>query len=163
VKANLKRIIIAAVSQNGIIGKNNSIPWHSKSELLHFKKTTLGFPIIIGRKTFESIGTDLKGRLNLVITKNQSKIKSSNKVLFFPSVGSAYQFLRKNEYNKVFICGGKSIYTNTIKHAEEMIISKMNISVSRDTSFPIINKEIWKEVKEEQKDEFVVKFYQRNK
>jgi len=67
----LKKIIIAAVAKNGVIGRSNGeLPWHSKEEFQHFKNTTLGSPIIMGRKTFESIGRVLPGRTNIVITTN---------------------------------------------------------------------------------------------
>ena len=162
-KVKLKRIIIAAVSQNRIIGNNNSIPWHSKSELLHFKTTTLGFPIIMGRKTYEAIGKELKGRLNIVISRNTLPKQSNKNVLQFYSVSLAYKFLRANNYKKVFICGGKSIYTNCIKHAEQMIISEMNFEIDGDTKFPKINKSLWNQVKSTSKKEFIVKYYERNK
>lgn len=162
-KVKLKRIIIAAVSQNRIIGNNNSIPWHSKSELLHFKTTTMGFPIIMGRMTYEAIGKKLEGRLNIIISRNDKLIQSNKNILQFNSVNQAYKFLRAHNYKKVFICGGKSIYTNCIKHAEQMIISEMKFEIDGDTKFPKINKNIWNEVKSTSKKEFIVKYYERNK
>ena len=68
----MKKIVIAAVAKNGIIGRSNGeMPWHSKPEFQHFKSTTIGFPIIMGRITFESLGNPLKGRLNIVISKSK--------------------------------------------------------------------------------------------
>ncbi|PID62820.1 MAG: diacylglycerol kinase [Ignavibacteriae bacterium] len=158
VKEKLKRIIISAVSANGVIGSNNKIPWHSKEELKHFKNTTFGHPVLMGRKTFQSLDNVLEGRLNIVISAR--KITDKN-VLTFSSVGKAYQYLRKNKYEKVYICGGGRIYRNTVRHAEEMIISWMNFNTQGNIYFPKINKAKWKIINEEQFKDFVVKYYLR--
>lgn len=159
-KANLKRIIIAAVSQNGIIGQDGKIPWHSKEELNHFKETTLGSPILMGRKTYTSLGKPLPGRLNIIISRNSHEKKGTN-LLYFSSVKSAYQYLRNNNYTKVFICGGSSIYRNVIKHAEEMIISHMNFESIGNAKFPRINPKLWKKKKEKLHNDFIVQRYVR--
>lgn len=161
VKRNLKRIIIAAVSQNGIIGSANKIPWYSKDELNHFKNTTFGSPIIMGRKTFDSIGKELKGRLNIIITSSPTERYSSKNILQFSSVTNAYKYLRYNNYKKVYICGGGRIYRNVIKHAEEMIISHMNFISEGDVKFPKINKHLWRIKEEKHQNKFTVKQYVR--
>lgn len=143
VSEKLKRIIIAAVSNNGIIGLDNKVPWKDKEELDHFKETTSGYPVIFGRKTFESIGKPLSNRLNIVIS-SQSIAKKQSDILYFDSVRNAYTFLRKNKYKKVFICGGAQIYKNTIKHADEMLISQMSFNAKGDAKFPQINLKLWK-------------------
>ncbi len=163
VDKKLKRIIIAAVSQNGVIGSKNKIPWHSKEELNHFKKTTLGFPIIMGRKTFESVGIELLGRLNIIISTKSRVTANKVNLHSFNSVRKAYQFLRKNNYQKVFICGGSRVYNNAIKHADEMIISHMNLEVIGDSKFPKINLKLWKITDEKSHKEFIVKHYVRRK
>lgn len=163
VSKNLKRIIIAAVSENGVIGNNNKIPWYSKDELNHFKNTTLGSPIIMGRKTFDSIGKELNDRLNIIISKSPiTKLKSQN-ILQFESISKAYNYLRVNKYSKVFICGGSRVYRNTIKHAEEMIISKMNFTAEGNVKFPNINENLWRLKEEKHNREFTIKYYVRRK
>ena len=144
VKGKLRRIIIAAVAKNRIIGNENQIPWEVKEELEHFKKTTTGYPVIFGRSTFDSIGKSLRNRLNIVITNNIRIKNKTDNLLYFESVKKAYSYLRKNNYKKVFICGGGIIYRNTIKHVDEMIISHMNFEISGDTKFPLINSKLWK-------------------
>lgn len=161
VKKNLKRIIIAAVSQNGIIGNGNKIPWYSKDEFDHFKNTTFGSPIILGRKTFDSIGKELKGRLNIIISKLLVENHSSKNILQFQSISDAYKHLRKNNYKKVYICGGGRVYSNVIKHADEMIISHMNFDSEGDINFPKINRTLWRIKKETEYKEFIVKHYLR--
>ena len=80
----MKKVIISAVAKNGIIGRSNGeMPWHVKEEFQHFKTTTLGFPIIMGRKSFDSLGKPLKGRLNVVITNNKNLKLPYNEVKIF--------------------------------------------------------------------------------
>ena len=75
----MRIIIISAISQNGVIGKaNGEMPWHNKEEFQHFKKTTLGFPVIMGRKTFETLGKPLKERENIIVTRKKIKIQVSD-------------------------------------------------------------------------------------
>ena len=160
VNGKLKRIIIAAVSANGIIGDKNHVPWKVKEELKHFKATTTGYPVIFGRKTFESIGTPLSNRLNIVIT-SQTKIFDQRNVLSFDSVKKAYNYLRKKQFEIVFICGGSQIYSNTIKHAEEMLISHMIFDVEGDKKFPQINPKLWKITYKKTYDKFTLIKYSR--
>lgn len=163
VNAKIKRIIIAAVSQNGIIGNGINVPWKVDAELEHFKSTTNGHPILFGRKTFDSIGKTLTNRLNIVITKNPHKNKSLENLIFFKSVYAAYNYLKKNKHEKVFICGGGRIYKNTIKHAEEMIISFMNFEVYGNVKFPRINLDLWQIKSQNMYDDFKVIHYVRIK
>ncbi|MGE5811926.1 MAG: dihydrofolate reductase, partial [Ignavibacteria bacterium] len=92
------KIIIAAVAQNGVIGRSTGeMPWHSKEEFQHFKNTTIGFPVIMGRKTFESLGGPLKGRLNIILTREvkfTSHTEEQIKVL--SSLDEAYDFCKEN-------------------------------------------------------------------
>ncbi|MCB9260079.1 MAG: dihydrofolate reductase [Ignavibacteriales bacterium] len=159
VKYKLERIIIAAIAQNGVIGNKNKIPWHSREELKHFKKTTGNYPIIFGRKTFQSIGKSLPNRLNIVISSN---LKSKN-ILTFNFLSKAYKFLQDEKYNKVFICGGERIYRSAIKYSEKMIISHMNFEAKGDRKFPKINFNLWNIVDQKVCKDFVVKYYERKK
>lgn len=161
VNTKIKRIIVAAVSKNGIIGNGNKIPWNSKEELLHFKKLTTGYPIMFGRRTFESIGKSLPNRLNIIISSNPNYKLKKNKLLSFTYPAAAYNYLRKNGYKKVFIGGGGKIYKSTIKYCEEMIISHMNFNVEGNIKFPKINMQIWEIVDKSLFDEFQVIHYRR--
>ena len=154
---------ITAISQNGVIGVGGKIPWHSAEELKHFKNITTGFPIIMGRKTFQSLNEPLKNRLNIIISKNNKTISSKNNILQFASLYKAYNYLKKNCFDKVFICGGSRIYKNAIKHVDEMIVSVMNFEVDGDKYFPRINKNIWSITNQIQRKEFTVFYYTRRK
>ena len=163
VKNELKRIIVAAVAQNDVIGYRNQIPWNSKEELRNFRRITLNSPIIFGRKTYDSLKKQLDKRLNIVISSNSEKYQSNNNLLSFTSLRNAYLYLRKNNYEKVYICGGGSIYRNSIKHAEEMMISFMKFESVGDAKFPKINSDIWEIDYEEEFCDFVFRNYIRKK
>jgi len=139
---NLKIIIIAAVSANFVIGNDEKIPWHSSEDFKHFKKTTLGFPLIMGRKTFESIGKPLPGRETLIISsKNNYRVPENVKV--FPTIINALDYCRSKKSEKVFICGGGTIYKNSMNLADELLITEMKFNAEGNIYFPKINKDIW--------------------
>ncbi|MEE9429746.1 MAG: dihydrofolate reductase [Melioribacteraceae bacterium] len=159
----MKKIIIAAASKNGVIGNKGKIPWHYKEELKHFKKTTLGFPIIMGRTTFESLRKPLANRLNIVISKKKNLEYPFDGIFIFSSIKKAYNYLEENKYEKVFICGGERIYKSTIRNADEMIISTMNFEVVGEKKFPKLNMNIWKVNKIIKHKEFEVTYFRRIK
>ncbi len=136
----MKKIIIAAVSENFVIGKNGTVPWHNKEELTHFRKTTTGFPVIMGRKTWQSIGKPLENRVNIVITHD---VKKYPHILAFNSLSNALDYC-KEKFDKVFIIGGESIFKQAILFADEIILSKMKLIVDGDAYFPEIELNKWK-------------------
>ncbi len=157
----MEKIIIAATSQNGVIGNSGKIPWHSSEEFKHFKQTTMSFPIIMGRKTFESIGKPLPGRLNIIISRNPNLSHESSNIKIFQSLEKSLNYCETESYKKAFIIGGGEIYKRSIDLADKMIISKMNLNVEGDTHFPEINCKIWKIEDKKEFDEFVVYYYSR--
>ncbi|MFC2134896.1 dihydrofolate reductase [Bacteroidota bacterium] len=157
----MKKIIIVAAAENNVIGKDGMIPWHSKEDMKHFKTTTMGFPIIMGRKTFDSLGKPLKGRLNIVISRNSDYKNEFEDVLTFNQLDEAFIRCEADNYEKVFIIGGGEIYKEALKIADEIIITKMNLQVEGDTYFPQINPENWKLISEERFDEFDIQCYAR--
>ncbi len=137
-------IIIAAMALNRVIGYNNQIPWHIPEDLAHFKKTTLGHPVIIGRKTFTSIGTTLSGRENIII--------SSNKNLSIPGASVVHSieqaFEKCKNKPKVFILGGAEIYKQTLPIADTLILTILEQEVEGDTFFPEYDENSFTKVKE---------------
>lgn len=122
------------------------IPWHSKEDLQYFKSLTMGFPVIMGRKTFESLKKPLKGRLNIVISRNKELNYDLEGVKVFNTLESAYAYCRETEKSeKVFIIGGGEIYKQAIKTADVMSISRMKIVAEGDTFFPDFDKNKWEE------------------
>lgn len=157
----MKLIIIAAIAKNGVIGAKGSIPWHSKEDFKHFKETTLGFPVLMGLKTYESLGRPLPGRLNIVLSNLLTVPSEGENPIYFGEMEYALQFCKDNNFEKVFIIGGGSIYKQTIEFADEMVLSFMDLSVEGDVHFPEIDEMVWEKVKEVDKGEFVVKYYER--
>jgi dihydrofolate reductase len=155
----LKKIIISAISKNGVIGRDGDLPWHNKEEFNHFKKTTIGFPMIMGRKTFDSLKVPLKDRLHIIVTKNIHLNYSFKEVKIFHSIKDALQFCEEENFEKIFIIGGGEIYRQTINIADELCISIMKMEVEGDTYFPEIDKNIWKEKSREEREEFDIVTY----
>ncbi len=141
---NRKKIkLIVAVGKENQIGLKGDMPWRLSGDLKNFKKITNGGILIMGRKTFDSIGKALPGRLNFVITSKPENIKAFE-VCSFPSIEKALKKAR--EINKeIFIIGGASIYSQMIDMADEMIITKVEYEGEADTYFPEINLDNWVE------------------
>jgi len=174
----MKKIIIAAVSKNGCIGKNGKLPWHNESEMVHFKQTTLGYPIIMGRKTFDSLPWPLPRRANIVVSrsgvsqeirsKSYKRVGQSNGPTFMSftsSVEEAFQDAEntKMRSDKCFIIGGEQIYRLCMDMADEMIISHMDVNVeSGDTFFPEWPITTWTECDCVNYHDFAVKKYIKN-
>lgn len=159
----MKKIIIAAIAQNGVIGRaDKQMPWHVTEEFKHFKNTTFGFPIIMGRKTFESLGKPLKGRLNIVITKNENWQSSFAEVLVFQNLETAFNYCEEKSFEKIFITGGGEIYKQAILLADELILSFMNFEAEGEIFFPEIEKLKWSIISREKKEQFEIVRYIRN-
>lgn len=133
-------LIVAVDSKNGI-GKNNQLPWHLPADLLHFKKITTGFSIIMGRKTFDSIGKPLPNRRNIVISRQQNL--EINGVEVCDSIESAL-LLCKNE-EEVFIIGGAQIFEQSLTIANTLYLTVIDHDFNADTFFPELDKNLWKE------------------
>jgi len=158
----LKVIIISAIAQNRVIGRSNGdMPWHIKEEFQHFKNTTFGFPIIMGRKTFNALGKPLKGRLNIVITRDKALRFEFDDVKKFYSLNEAIEYCKTLKTEKIFIIGGGNVYAQAIKIADEMILSFLTFEAEGDISFPQIDEKIWEITSREKRDLFEIVFYAR--
>jgi dihydrofolate reductase len=158
----LKKIIISAVAKNGVIGRSNGeMPWHVSKEFQHFKNTTLGFPIIMGRKSFDALGKPLKGRLNVVITNNPKLHLPFDEVKIFNSLKEAVNFFESGNLDKIFIIGGGEIFKQAINFADEMIISIMDFDAEGDVYFPEFDKSDWDIVNRDTQEQFEIVYYVR--
>lgn len=158
----MKIVIIVAVARNGVIGRaTGEMPWHVSEDFKHFKKKTMGFPIIMGRKSFESLGKPLKGRENIVITHNKNLNSEFDNVKFFYSFDDAINYCKSQVNEKVFITGGGEIYRQSISIADEMIISYMKFDAVGDVTFPKINDSDWQVISKEDREEFEIVTYRR--
>lgn len=156
--------LIVAIAQNGVIGKSNGeMSWHVKEEFQHFKNTTLGHPIIMGRKTFETLGKPLKGRLNIVVTRNKSYKTDFDEVIIKSSLQNAVEYCRESDPEKIFIIGGGEIYKQAINFVEEMIITFMKFEAEGEVRFPEIKNADWKIEKINDHELFEIFRYERKK
>ena len=130
-------ILIAAMDPNGVIGYQNQIPWHVPEEMRFFKETTMGHAILMGRKTYESIGTILPGRTNIVLSGNPDYSLPDCQV--FNTLPKAIASCTGQE--KVFIIGGRTIYEQGFKYGHTILLSVMKNTYPGDTYFPDIPKE----------------------
>jgi len=156
----LKIVIIAAIAKNGVIGKSNGeMPWHVKEEFQHFKQTTLSFPVIMGRKTFETLGKPLKGRKNIIVTGNRDFIAEFDETKICHSLGESIDYCKSKKYEKVFIIGGGQIYKQSMLIADEMILSFMKFEAEGEVKFPEIKSDIWKLVSTEDREQFEIRIF----
>ena len=138
-----------------------TIPWHSKEEFKHFKSTTIGYPILMGRNTFKSLGKPLKNRLNIIITRNPNNKYEFEELKYFSNLNDAYNFCQTEKYEQIFIIGGGEIYKTAMNDADELIISVMKFEVNGDTFFPEISQEKWEITAIKETAEFSVYYYSR--
>lgn len=122
--------LIWCEDKDGGIGLNNSIPWYVKEDLDFFKQTTINHTVIMGRKTFESIGKPLKNRLNIVITKNKSYKLNNCSIEVYHNIDTV---IEKYKNDDVFVIGGREIYFLFNKYADRLLISKLPNSYNCDT------------------------------
>jgi dihydrofolate reductase len=143
--------LIAAVSENGVIGVDNKLPWYIPDDLKRFKELTSGNVVIMGRKTYESIGKPLPNRINIVVSRN--------KELNIPGclvVNSMTQAIQKAGTDKdIFVIGGGEVYRKSIKFADRIYLTKVHQEVEGDTTFPEIDTGFgWSEISKEEKEGF---------
>lgn len=137
--------IIAGIGRNNEIGKSNTLLWHLPADLMYFKKITSGKTIIMGRKTFESIGRPLPNRQNIVITRDTSFTKEGIAVAH--SLTQAISLSGNSPEGEIFIIGGAEIYKQAIDLADKLYITHINAEdKDADAFFPVIDKNIWHEV-----------------
>jgi len=138
-----KITIIAAMARNRAIGLDGDMPWHLPGELRHFKETTMGKPIVMGRKTWSSIGRPLPGRQNIVVTRNSSFQAPGCDVA--ASLDEAIQIAGGGE---VMIIGGGQLYSQALAFSDRMILTRVDCEPVADTWFPEWQKQDWQQVSE---------------
>lgn len=140
--------IIAAKSDNNVIGKENDLVWHMPADLKFFKSTTKDHYVIMGRKTFESMDGPLPNRTHIIITRNPDyQIEGCYVVR---SINEAFKIAQEHHQKEVFILGGAEIYRQTMHKADKMYITEIKSSFEGDAFFPEIDFSYWKEHKREE-------------
>ena len=134
--------LIVACAENNVIGKENTIPWHIPADLAHFKALTTGHTVIMGRKTYESIGRLLPNRENIIVSTTLQSIEGAW------VVSSLKEALQKATGDEIFIIGGARLYQEALPLAEQIEITKVHVSPEGDTYFPAVDwsqyEEIWR-------------------
>jgi dihydrofolate reductase len=143
--------IIVAVAENGVIGRDNALPWKLPEDMRHFKRVTMGKPIIMGRKTFESIGQPLPGRTNIVITRNRAfKAEGANVV---SSLEEALHLARHTAsadgVEEAVVIGGSEIYRIALPLADRLYFTEVHASVEGDAVLPRVVWDEWRETSRE--------------
>jgi dihydrofolate reductase len=134
--------IICAMDQNRLIGKDNALPWHLPADLAFFKQTTLGKPILMGRKTYESIGRPLPGRRNIIITRNRDyQIDGCDTC---QSIDAALELVADQQ--EIMLIGGASLYQQSLETAQHLYLTRIHASFEGDAWFPEFNPADWKEI-----------------
>ena len=137
--------LVAAMTRDRVIGHNGAMPWHLPRDLKHFKEVTLGHPVVMGRKTFESIiqslGKPLPGRLNVVISRSNPTVPEG--VMVYPSIDEALSALAGRDEEVVDVIGGGEIYALTLPMADRLYLTLIDTKIEGDTWFPVIDERHW--------------------
>ncbi|MFM4835843.1 type 3 dihydrofolate reductase [Aeromonas veronii] len=140
----MKISMIAAMAHDRVIGKDNQMPWHLPADLAHFKRVTLGKPVLMGRKTFESIGRPLPGRRNLVISRNPDYQAEGIEVV--GSVEAALALLAGSSVEELMVIGGGHLYAEMLPSADCLYLTQIDLAVEGDTRFPAFDDGHWQRV-----------------
>lgn len=128
---------LVAVAENGVMGKNNKLPWHIPEDLKYFKKVTMGHPIIMGRKTYDSIGRPLPGRENIILTANKNLEIDGCKVFY--NIEDLLQYCQIRNQEEYFVIGGAEIFRLFLPYVDRLYITKIKQKVEGDVYFPDID------------------------
>jgi dihydrofolate reductase len=140
-------VLLAAVAENGVIGRGNALPWRLKSDLAHFRALTMGKPVVIGRRTYLSIGKPLPGRTMIVVSRDRGFTAPG--VVVAPSLEAALAVaqgdaLRRNS-DTIIVAGGAEIYAQALPLATSLAITAVHKCIEGDTHFPLIDPKVWQE------------------
>ena len=139
--------LIVAKAKNNIIGKNNALIWHLPDDLKRFKTLTTGHTIIMGRKTFESLGRVLPNRHHVILCNDMEMNVDNENVEILKDISELKDYMENDEEN--FIIGGATIYRILMPYCQKMYITEIDKEFEGDVSFPEIDKSIWKEISRE--------------
>jgi dihydrofolate reductase len=146
----MKISLIAAMASNRVIGNNNVMPWHLSADLKKFKQITMGSPILMGRKTYESIGKPLPGRTNIILSRNPEY--QQHGCLVFNDIETAIKKACESA-GEIFVIGGADLYEATLPIADALYLTIINRAFQGDTFFPDIDLNDWSEVEREDIDD----------
>jgi len=140
-------ILVAAVGRNGVIGDGHGMPWRLPSDMKRFRRLTMGKPVIMGRRTYESIGKPLADRLNIVVTRSQLAVAEG--VRLAPDLDAALRLAWGHPTEEIMIIGGGEIYRATVDRADALYITHVDAAPEGSVVFPAIDAAVWKPVSRE--------------
>jgi dihydrofolate reductase len=140
-------ILVVAVAENGVIGRDNKLPWRIKSDLKFFRSVTIGKPVVMGRKTYASIGKPLPGRTNIVVTRQPDFAEAG--ILVAPGIDQALAAARGDALRRgadaIAVIGGTDIFAQTMPMADRLILTLVHANPPGDTYFPPVDPAVWRE------------------
>ena len=164
-------VLVAAVAENRVIGSEGAMPWHYPEDLRRFKRTTTGHPVVMGRKTYESIAARLDGplpdRTNIVLTSDPSRLPEHEAVVPATSIAEALEAARfaiagdEPADDVVYVVGGGTIYEQFLPDADRLLLTEIHAEHEGDTTFPAFDEADWQEVERERHGEFDFVTYER--
>jgi dihydrofolate reductase len=150
--ALMQIVLVAAVGENNVIGRAGQLPWRLKSDLAHFRELTMNRPLIMGRKTYESIGKPLPGRTNIVLTRDSRPAAPGT--VPAGNLDDALRLARsdaaKRGVDEIMVIGGSDVFADTLAMASRLEITHVHASPDGDAFFPAIDPAVWREVKREE-------------
>lgn len=141
---------IVAMSDNRVIGDKNQLPWHLPADLKYFKNLTSGHPILMGRKTYESIGRPLPNRTNIILTRNAEFTAPG--CLVVTTIEEAMECAREAQSDEIFIIGGAEVYKQLLPHIERIYLTIVHDQFDGDAFFPELDEDQWQEVSRQNHD-----------
>lgn len=144
-------MLVAAIGENGVIGREGQLPWRLKSDLQHFRNVTINHPVIMGRKTFESIRKPLKDRTNIVLSRDLSRAAPGCVLAtsWDAAFGLAREDAQKRGVDEVMIVGGSDVFTDMLPFADRLEITRVHANPEGDVRFPPIDPALWRETRRE--------------
>lgn len=158
----MEKIIVAAVAENNVIGKDGDIPWHYPEDLKHFRETTMGHPVVMGSSTYRSLPEEhrpLEGRTNIVLTR--SGVDADESVKIANNLEEAWEIAGQHG-EKVYVIGGAAVYEQVLPEADRMVITEVHDEPRGDTYFPDWNEDNWEEIERDDREEFSFVTYERH-
>ena len=140
----MEKCIIVAIADNNAIGRDNALLWHISEDLRFFRRTTVGSPVIMGRKTFESIGRALPSRVNIVVSRG---FNTAEEVAVCSSLDDAFKIAEETNLEKCFVIGGGQIYAQALPLVDRLVVTHVHTTIEdADTFFPPIDPAVWQVV-----------------
>jgi len=144
---DIKIVLVVAIGENGVIGRNGKLPWRLRSELQHFKRVTLNHPVVMGRKTFQSLKRPLPERTNIVLTRNAGPAQAD--VIYASDLDEALALARADAKRRgvdaIMVIGGSDVFARTLPIADRLELTRVHASPQGDVWFPALDEKEWRE------------------